>query len=424
MRTVSQQVTALAILPLALGSAHGGPPVSTTLSVSDVDINEGDVGDKIVEFTVTRSDNTSDVSVDVATADGSAVAGTDYAALGPTTLNFTAGGEFSRNVSVSVFSDLTTELDEQFTVELSNANGATPIGGPGAGVIRNDDQTRVSITDLIGSEGTSADGNGVTQFAFKVSADRPTDAAYSVAWSLSDGTATAASSDYTDAVGTLDFSGSPGEILTIDVDVRADRDDRDDRESPTESFSVELDNIVSNGRDVVLADASATGTIQDDDIDTDRDYAPDALELQLGISPTNKDSDDDGIEDGVEIAFGLNPNAAVEESTDSDGDEIPDIVDPDLNNPDLDGNGITDFAQHVMNGNLVDPTFLGDADGTGSLDFDDVTYLLRQVRGLNPPVTRLRDVDIDRSGGPPTMRDVIELLYHLRGRNPRTLPSR
>ena len=88
------------------------------MSVSDVDINEGDVGDKIVEFTVTRSDNTSDVSVDVATADGSAVAGTDYAALGPTTLNFTAGGEFSRNVSVSVFSDLTTELDEQFTVEL------------------------------------------------------------------------------------------------------------------------------------------------------------------------------------------------------------------------------------------------------------------------------------------------------------------
>lgn len=63
-------------------------------------------------------------------------------------------------------------------------------------------------------------------------------------------------------------------------------------------------------------------------LDRDQDGLSDALELQLGTSPTRKDSDDDGIDDLSEVGPASNPK-------DSDGDKIIDALDPDDDNDGL-----------------------------------------------------------------------------------------
>ena len=66
----------------------------TTVSIGDASITEGDDGTKTLTFTVTRSDNTGDFTVDYKTSDASASAGSDYVGVtgAPNTLTFTAGG--------------------------------------------------------------------------------------------------------------------------------------------------------------------------------------------------------------------------------------------------------------------------------------------------------------------------------------------
>ena len=137
----------------ALGQAHGflltpcnpcdppppPPPAVPTISIDDVSNLEGKNGTKSFTFTVQLSAaSTSSVSVNFATADGTAVAGSDYIAASGT-LVFSAG-ETSRTVVVAVRGDRTREADETFSVHLSGASGATIGDGQGAGVIRNDDR--------------------------------------------------------------------------------------------------------------------------------------------------------------------------------------------------------------------------------------------------------------------------------------------
>ena len=55
------------------------PISSTVVSIGDATITEGDSGTKFLTFTVTRSDNAGDFTVDYLTADGSAKDGSDYA---------------------------------------------------------------------------------------------------------------------------------------------------------------------------------------------------------------------------------------------------------------------------------------------------------------------------------------------------------
>ena len=126
-----------------------------SLSISDGSIIEGDNGTSLLEFTVTRSSNVSDVSVNVRTADGSAIAGEDFVQL-ETSLDFVAGGDLSKTVQVSINGDQTSEPDEEFSVQLFNANGATFDDATGVGTILDDDtlptieSVRVSSSDWSG----------------------------------------------------------------------------------------------------------------------------------------------------------------------------------------------------------------------------------------------------------------------------------
>lgn len=124
-------------------NAPSGPPPS--LSVNDVSVDEGDAGMVAALFTVSLSSAAAQpVTVDFATADGTASAPSDYGETSGT-LTF-APGETGKTVSVPVNGDTLVEPDETFLVNLANASGATIADGQGVGTIVNDDVALATLT--------------------------------------------------------------------------------------------------------------------------------------------------------------------------------------------------------------------------------------------------------------------------------------
>ena len=110
-----------------------GPP---TLSVSDAQANEG-MGSSVVFPVELNRSPSSIVTVDYATADGTATAGTDYTATDGT-LTF-AIGQRILTVSVPVLDDGHDEGQESFSFFLSSASGALIADGTAIGTIVNSD---------------------------------------------------------------------------------------------------------------------------------------------------------------------------------------------------------------------------------------------------------------------------------------------
>jgi hypothetical protein len=109
-----------------------------TVSISSAVTGEGNSGTRGLTFTVTLSRaSTVPVTVRWGTANGTAVAGSDYAA-GSATLTF-APGQTQKTVTVQVRGDRTRERDEYFLVRLSNPGHAVVGTGTGVGGVRNDD---------------------------------------------------------------------------------------------------------------------------------------------------------------------------------------------------------------------------------------------------------------------------------------------
>ena len=109
-----------------------------SLGVDDVTVTEGGSGTVNATFTVrlsTASGRT--VTVDWATSDGTATAGSDYTA-GSGTLTF-AAGETYKTFDVAVTGDTVDEADETYTVTLSNASNASIADATGTGTITDDD---------------------------------------------------------------------------------------------------------------------------------------------------------------------------------------------------------------------------------------------------------------------------------------------
>ena len=106
------------------------------LSVADADAEEN--VDDTVDFTVTLDRPAgARVSVDYATADGSAQAGADYTATSGTVAF--AVGEQSKTVRVDLLDDVHDEGEETFTFALSNAAGGVIVDGQATGRIENHD---------------------------------------------------------------------------------------------------------------------------------------------------------------------------------------------------------------------------------------------------------------------------------------------
>jgi hypothetical protein len=115
------------------------PLVQPGISVDDSTAPEGTGGTTTRTFTVSLSAaSLNGAHVDFATTDGSATtADTDYVARSGT-LQFDAG-ETTKTIDVTVNADSVFEPDETFTLDLSNAIGATIADAQGAGTLGNDD---------------------------------------------------------------------------------------------------------------------------------------------------------------------------------------------------------------------------------------------------------------------------------------------
>jgi len=140
------------------------------------------------------------VTVNYATADGTATAGSDYQSMSGT-LTF-APGETSKTITVQVIGDRLAEPNETFTVNLRNPTNANIGNGQGVGTIL-DDEPRISISDVSKKEGRTGQ---TTLFTFTVTLSAAYDQPVTMLFRTVDGTATTSDHDYVAQTGTLTFN--------------------------------------------------------------------------------------------------------------------------------------------------------------------------------------------------------------------------
>ena len=196
-------------------------------------------GDASGAYTVSIDNTpTADLSVDYATSDVTAVAGSDYtSATG--TLTFTqTGGLKAQSFIIDTIEDQLTEGSEFFRLALSNPRGG---GGPAPALpatssldveIDDDDFAYISIQTRLGQ----VDEGGTAEF--RVTLSKQVNADVTVNWSA----AGADPGDYSPTFGSVTFpANSPaGTVMTIAIDI-AD----DSLTEPAETFTVTLDGFSS-----------------------------------------------------------------------------------------------------------------------------------------------------------------------------------
>jgi hypothetical protein len=114
--------------------------VPPSITIGDVAQLEGNAGTKLFTFTLTLSSPSGGpVTVDFSTANGTALAGSDYTAASGTA-TFLAG-QTTTTIDVTVIGDTAAEgkKDETFVVNLTNAMGATIGDNQATAIIQNDD---------------------------------------------------------------------------------------------------------------------------------------------------------------------------------------------------------------------------------------------------------------------------------------------
>jgi chitinase len=233
------------------GTGEEPPPVLPTLSVGDASVVEGNSGTKQMVFTVSLSQAaTGPVTVNYATADGTATAGQDYVAKSGA-LTF-AAGETEKTVSVTINGDKVAELDETLALKLSAPTGATLARGAAVGTILTDDVIvpRIAIGDATVREGDA----GTRNLAFTVTLSEATSGPVTVTYATADGTAKAGE-DYIAQTGTLAFAaGETSKVINVKVlgDMAIERN---------ETLKINLATPVG----AKIADGVAVGTIVNDD---------------------------------------------------------------------------------------------------------------------------------------------------------------
>ena len=230
-----------------LTSAATGSVAPPLLSIADASGSEGDS----ITFTATLSA----VSVETVTATWTAsVESGDTAASGDLTGTLTgtltfAPGEPARTFTVATAEDTVDEVDETFTVTLSNLSNATLTGGTATGTIEDDDGAAV----LRIADARAAEGDSITFTATLSPASGKTVTVNYATSVATDDTAT--TGDFTAKSGSLSFA--PGDTeKTITVATTGDAVDE-----PDETFTVTLTGLAN----ATLTGGTATGTIDDDD---------------------------------------------------------------------------------------------------------------------------------------------------------------
>lgn len=220
------------------------------LSINDVARAEGNSGATPFVFTVslTRASGVP-VSFSYSVASSTAIVGSDLPpASGTVTL---PPGTLSTNLTILVQGDTNPELDEVFTVNLSNLANATAAKAAGLGTILNDDALpEISIEDIEVTEGDAGTKDALFPLKLSFAVDQPVTVKYLTA----DGTALA-SSDYQSRPGAVTFA--PGTTTqSIPIPILGDLFNE-----AAETFFVQVSSATL-GR---ITRARATGAIIDND---------------------------------------------------------------------------------------------------------------------------------------------------------------
>ncbi len=218
-------------------------------AVNDVALLEGDNGTRSFVFTVsTPVAFNSTATVAFTTADGTALAGSDYLATSGT-LTFLPGGPLSQTITVQVIGDYELEPNETFFLRLSDATNANITRSEGVGTILNDD-VDLHVSDVSVVEGNTGTRNAV----FTVYTVGSTDRTISVNYTTVDDTAKAGT-DYQPRAGLITF-GPGGGSFQVSVPILVDR-----LNESTENFRL----ILVNPTNAHIADGEGVATITDDD---------------------------------------------------------------------------------------------------------------------------------------------------------------
>ncbi|MGQ3276974.1 MAG: putative Ig domain-containing protein, partial [Shinella sp.] len=135
------------------------------LSIGDVSQSEGNAGTTTFAFTVSLDKPAAPggTTFDIATADGTASAPSDYVAKSLSGQTIPAGAS-SVTFTVTVKGDADVEPNETFFVNVINVTGATVLDSQSVGTIVNDDAAAVAptITNITPNTGSTAGGTTVT----------------------------------------------------------------------------------------------------------------------------------------------------------------------------------------------------------------------------------------------------------------------
>ncbi len=136
------------------------------ISIADISQNEGDAGQSQMEFTISRTSDEGDVSVQFSTQDGTASSGSDYvAASGSVTFS---SGSLTQTVSVNVNGDTDVEADETFLLNLSGLNGnAEFLDASATATVLNDDVLSQPPFDMTLAV-SNYDPNGLNPFTLSI----------------------------------------------------------------------------------------------------------------------------------------------------------------------------------------------------------------------------------------------------------------
>ena len=196
--------------------------------------------------------STNVITVDYATADDGAVAGSDYTAASGT-LTF-APGETVKTVVVDITDDATAEGIERFALNLSDASNATIVDGQGIAVIAPNDATAVAVPRLSVADVVVGESDGYVDVVVSLSA--PGTQVVTVNYATYNSTAVISNSaDATAVSGSLSFAvGETSKTVRMAItdDSTAER---------FEHFVFTLSSAIN----ATLADASAMVAIVDDD---------------------------------------------------------------------------------------------------------------------------------------------------------------
>jgi hypothetical protein len=256
LRVVGTMVAAaIVILGMPTPPASAAPLDHVTITANTPAQVEGNSGTTSVTFAIAYTGNPTAFSIDWATADGTATAGSDYVAASGTVIFSGVPSDRTKTATVLINGDTVAEPNETFTVGISLTVPLpnVVIDTPSSTQAISDDDSSASfaIADVPAAEGNA----GSSTFSFAVTKTGSTGFTTSVNFATTDGTATVADGDYASTSGTLSFL--PGDTAkNVDVTVYGDT-----KHETGETFTVDLSGAVNAS----ITDNQGVGTITNDD---------------------------------------------------------------------------------------------------------------------------------------------------------------